>query len=197
FKQAQILGFSPQPIPPNGEINLKQLQAVDTLPQYLYDCQTTTLSHVWSWAREQGQALAESVGGTLQGWQPTPELKLAFMGLEQSNGLDSDPSECDAAPDHALVSKMIQLQDLDLALVMNLSPKEEGSLRVELMVESETEQPLPEAIQLTIRDQAGQIFQQLSTEGDLIARPFSAASHERFSVELSYGEAKHTEDFVI
>ncbi|MGF1602444.1 MAG: DUF1822 family protein, partial [Thermosynechococcaceae cyanobacterium] len=197
FKQAQILGFSPQPIPPNGEIYLNQLQAVETLPQYLSDCKTTALSQLWSWAQEQGQAIAESVGGTLQGWQPTQSLNLAFMGLESATIPDSEHSGLDATRDHALVSKMIQLQDFDLALVMDLAPKADGSLRVELMVESELKNPLPAEMQLTIHDQQGQIFQTISAEGHLMARPFSAGSRERFSIELSYGEAKHREDFVI
>ena len=192
FKQAQILGFSPQPIPGNGEIHLKQLQAIDALPQYLCDCKTTALSQVWSWAREKGQALTDSVGGTLHGWQLTQDLNLAFMGAEQPHSPELASPQ--TQKNHALVSKAVQLQDLDLELVMDLSPKENGSLRVELMLEAE--QRLPDKLQLAIIDESGQIFQQLSPEDGWVARPFSAAQNERFSIELRYGDTKHAESFV-
>jgi hypothetical protein len=194
FKQAQIIGFSSQPIPPHGKIHLSQLQTVDALPQYLYDCKTTALSQVWFWAKEQGQALAESVGGTLQGWQLTQDLTLAFMGAD---GLVTSAIESNltASSGHAQVSKIVQLNDLDLELVMDLSPKEDGSLRIELMVESK--QAVPDSVQLAVIDEAGQIFQQIVPADDCVAHPFSALPRERFSVELSDGETKHTENFVI
>ncbi|MEO0377967.1 MAG: DUF1822 family protein, partial [Cyanobacteria bacterium P01_A01_bin.17] len=70
LEQAQILGFNPQPVPPSGKIFLSQLQPIEALPQYLHESQTTVLSQVWAWAREQGNVLAESAVGAVHGWRP-------------------------------------------------------------------------------------------------------------------------------
>ena len=199
FKQAQILGFKPQPVSSDGTIPLLQLQPIADLPQYLEASQTTALSQVWAWANAQRQVLSNTVVGAFQGWRSAQEFYGAELSLAtRSGGNQPSTSTVASLDNHAVVSKVVQLHDLDLALVMDLSTKEDGSLRVELMVEPEVEQALPHTVQLIIFDEAGQIFQQLfPTEGKLITRPFSAVLNEHFSIEVSYGNAKHIENFVI
>lgn len=187
FKQAHIMGFNPQPIPPSGIITLQHLKPIEELPQYLYDSQTTALAQVWSWAKEQGLAISDAIG-SFHGWQLDSD-SLTFA-TRTAHAPAQPPS---AVEDSALIAKTVQLQDLELTLVMGLSAKTEGHFRVELIVESEY--PLPPGLQLAIVDEAGQTFQQASE--DLTVHPFSAAPNEHFSVVLRYGEAQHLENFII
>lgn len=200
LKQAQILGFKPQPVSSDGTIPLLQLQPIADLPQYLEASQTTALTQVWAWANAQRQVLSDAVVGAFQGWRSAQEFYFAELSFAtRSGGNPLSNSTATSLDDRVVVSKVVQLQDLDLELVMDLSTKADGSIKVVLMVDTEVEQSLPEIVQLTIFDEAGQIFQQLSPtrSGELITRPFSAALNERFSIELSYGNAKHIENFVI
>lgn len=196
LEQAQILGFHPQPVPPSGKISLSQLQPIEAFPQYLHESQTTVLTQVWAWAREQRNALAESAVGAFYGWQRS--LTLAEMSLATRSVEEQKPQlSVSDLRDQVLVSKAIQLQDLNVEVIMALSPKAEGRFKIELVIEAE--QPLPSHLQLAVVDAAGQTFQQLSptSRGDLMPRPFSAVPGERFCLQLSYGEAEHVENFVI
>lgn len=204
YQQAQILGFNSQPLSSNGEIDLHQIQPIDELPQFLYDCKTTVLQKIWCWAQEQRQqlaALSEPPRNTCSDWQLSQNLNLAYMRFESDDapGQAQSPSQSHSeAP--VFVSKIVQVQDLDLELVMYLAPKQEGKFQIEIMVEPVVEQELPDTLQLAVIDEDGQTFQQLSLsshEGDLVTRPFLAAPCEHFSVDLIYGSAKHTENFMI
>lgn len=198
-QQAHLLGFIPQTIPVHGEISVERLQAIDGLPQYLSDCKITVLSQILDWAQKQEENLVEflnTVSGNFQGWQLNPSLNLAFMGEVEGNrkGIESIFST------PILIEKSLNLQDLDLELVMNLSPKADHRLLIELLVESELEQVLPEDLELNIIDAAGEVFQTLSPAAnscDLYAQPFSAAPGEGFTIALNYGEAEYTEELIV
>lgn len=200
YQQAQILGFNSQLLSANGEIDLHQIQPIDELPQFLFDCKTTVLQKIWRWSQEQRQALtalSEPLRDTCSGWQLSPDLNLAYMRFASDDAAEPPKSQSELP---VVVSKIVQVQDLDLKLVMYLAPEQDGKFQIEIMVEPVMEQTLSDNLQLAIIDEAGQIFQQLSVsnhEGDLVTRPFSATPGEHFSVELILGSAKHTESFVI
>lgn len=200
YQQAQILGFNAQPLAANGEIDLHQIQPIDELPQFLCDCKTTVLQKIWNWSQEQRQSLtelSEPIRNTCSGWQLSPDLNLAYMRFDSDDAAEPLMSQSEIP---VVVSKIVQVQDLDLELVMYLAPKQDGKFHIEIMVEPVIPQELPDKLQLKVIDGDGQPFQQLSLSnhiGDLVTRPFLATPCEHFSVDLIYGRAKHTESFVI
>ena len=215
-KRAEILGFSSKAVPDDGCIALDQLQPIDELPQYLHDCQATTiLSQAWTWAlarEQQLQTLTASIGIALQNWQLSPlEPHFAVraprsphigLTLPQPRSADrtSRSPQVGLMPDDPIsIAKAIYLKDLALDLVVSISPKEDGRLRVVLTIAA-GDRPLPQGVSLTVLDETGQIFQQLNAPGDsavLTPQPFSAVPRDRFALELRYDTAQHVENFAV
>ncbi|MBD1821004.1 DUF1822 family protein [Cyanobacteria bacterium FACHB-DQ100] len=198
--EATLLGFSPTL--QTGRLMLRQLRSLDELPSYLHSLAPVNQAIVTlrQWLDEYFEA----------GWQAA-EMLLFAQALSPAYSFRSAESDTDLSDPSTQTrgAKLIQLdgspEPQTVALLVSLIPEEDVSsqashVRVVLQVHPIGDQVyLPEGLELTILLEEGQIQQsvQARSTDDYIQKQLMGSFGERFSVNITLGNASYVESFVI
>lgn len=112
-----------------------------------------------------------------------------------------NPSHPQAGIEMAKAIDLIsETQSATVALLVAFRPKNEHRVSIRIRIEAiDEENDLPENLQVTVFDQSGNTFRQAQPTNPtcLELQGFSGLIGEQFSIRLSLGEARITENFVI
>lgn len=182
LKQATILGFARKPAP---EIPLTQLKSLEEFIQYMSHLRQATPVNLRHWL----EGIVEA------GWRGIEELlspEQLDLALEYREAIEITRGR--------QINLGMQLADKSFALIVSLTSETETEvdIRVELHP-MKGESKLPPGLQLIIIHESGEelFYAEARKADDLIQLEFSAEFGECFSVAITFGEARVTQDFQV
>jgi Protein of unknown function (DUF1822) len=186
LSEGQILGFVESRLFDVEEISLTLLRPIETLLEKIGQPKakpTIILSH---WLEDRFD----------QGWQRLDSL---LNGLMQPALSYRNPGSSDSVSGGRLIDLGVQLKDVSVALLINLSPVQQGSVGIQAQLCAIGDGYLPPNLTLIILDEFAQPMREAVSRSmdNLIQLAFDGEVGEKFQVKVSLGEFYMTEIFTI
>jgi hypothetical protein len=198
-QQAAMLGFSPTATV--EYLPLNQLEPPEALLEHLYELsqqpgeRSVSVDPIFVNLSQWFQDVFDA------GWQAIdslfpPELNLAYRGYRWTGEPNSAQNRIGRAK---LINLGFQLTNRNFILIVELSQQPDAQIGIYLRLHPAEGQYLPSHLQLAVLDETGAVIVEArSRDADnYMQLELSGTTGERFSIQISLGEASVTETFVI
>lgn len=196
LRMATLLGFSETA--GTGELSVNQLRSLEDLLAHLTaKTSKSKISNLTSkiqlsqWLENMFEAGWQSIE-TILG---SEQQNLAFSFRSNSNSIESSIKRA------KLIDLGLQLENQSLALLLAITPETEQKVGILVQVHPmEGETYLPPNLKLSMLSESGEILQEVvsrSVDNYIQLKRFRGLPGEVFAIQLTFGEASVTEDFVI
>jgi Protein of unknown function (DUF1822) len=186
LSEGQILGFVESRLFAVEEISLTLLRPIEILLEKIGQSQPKPTIILSNWLEDQFD----------HGWELLDNL---LSGLRQPILSYRNPGSSDSVSGGRLIDLGVQLKDISVALLINLSPIAQGSVGIQAQLCAIGDGYLPPNLKLMIMDDCDQLMREVVSRSmdNLIQLAFDGEVGEKFQVKVSLGEFHMTEIFTI